>query len=250
MTEQKTKNYKDELQTGDLVSFGRYVPDGIPARTEPVIWRVIDVCDRNALLLSDSGLDAMKYTDSPVHPSSTRDYNRICKERERTGKSFDVLMEEAVKLDAEQRKEYVHWEDSSVRKWLNDDFYNSCFSKDEQDSIVVTNLKTDSGNEIEDRIFLLTSDEVEKYFPQYKDRLLRLSKFMLEKREDKITLPDGGFTSLSTFSTSEGYGDWWLRSGGEHGAHYVSCLGGNINCGMEKCDFGFLRPVLWLKLSV
>ena len=65
---------------------------------EPVEWRVLDKKDGEILLLSEYGLDAQPFDTS--------------------GKSR------------------VDWKDSTIRKWLNDDFYNSAFSEKEKENIV------------------------------------------------------------------------------------------------------------------
>ena len=64
------------------------------------------------------------------------------------------------------------WENSTIRKWLNDEFINETFSKEEKNLITeVTNINakndvynTDSGNDTNDKVFLLSIDECKKYF--------------------------------------------------------------------------------------
>ena len=66
------------------------------------------------------------------------------------------------------------WEDCSLRKWLNDDFYNKAFNNSEQkkiqDMTVINNDNEDydveGGNDTIDKIFCLSIDEVKTYFNQ------------------------------------------------------------------------------------
>lgn len=110
---------------------------------EPIEWRILDKKDDEMLLLSEYGLDAQPYDTSG--------------------------------------KERVLWKDSTIRKWLNDDFYNRAFSKEEQENIVLSfsegfEKKNVSVNllggkpyyhlerETEDKIFLLSYTEMCEYF--------------------------------------------------------------------------------------
>mgnify|MGYP000602187521 FL=1 len=113
---------------------------------EPVEWRVLDKKDREILLLSEYGLDAQPFDTS--------------------GKSR------------------VDWKDSTIRKWLNDDFYNSAFSEKEKENIVEsksegfeeynTSMNLTGGGkpyaylerEIEDKVFLLSNTELCAYFSE------------------------------------------------------------------------------------
>ena len=68
------------------------------------------------------------------------------------------------------------WDKSSIREWLNEEFFYNAFNIHEQDCIQTTNIKTTyrpdnifatsdgSGVETEDKVFLLSAEEVEKYF--------------------------------------------------------------------------------------
>ncbi len=66
----------------------------------------------------------------------------------------------------------ITWEESSLRAWLNSDFYNSAFSEAERDRILTTDVpaeanpdyETDPGNATQDRIFMLSISEAQTYF--------------------------------------------------------------------------------------
>ena len=67
---------------------------------EAIEWRVLDKKGDEVLLLSEYGLDAQPFDTSG--------------------------------------KERVLWKDSTIRKWLNNDFYNSAFSEKEKEYIVLS----------------------------------------------------------------------------------------------------------------
>ena len=67
----------------------------------------------------------------------------------------------------------VTWESSSIREWLNTDYLNYTFNKEEQKAISVSSLKNDDnpeygtkgGNDTKDSVFLLSIDEAKIYLP-------------------------------------------------------------------------------------
>lgn len=95
-------------------------------------WRVLDKQNGKVLLLKDNSLGSIPFNET----------------------SKDVT-----------------WASSSVRKWLNEDFLKENFSTFEQDSILETNVKnlpnatykTPAGEDTKDKLFLLSSEEVEQY---------------------------------------------------------------------------------------
>ena len=74
--------------------------------------------------------------------------------------------------------EDVTWEQCSLRKWLNGEYYEKAFSEEEKAAIQECELKnpdnpkygTKGGNDTRDRIFPLSIDEAEKYFKDDMDR--------------------------------------------------------------------------------
>ena len=73
----------------------------------------------------------------------------------------------------------VTWETSSIRKWLNSDFYNKAFSPSEKEQIIKFSIpnpdnpkyNTPGGNKTSDNAFLLSYEDVVKYFPEPSSRL-------------------------------------------------------------------------------
>ena len=125
---------------GETVAFGHYEQDDDPKTEDPLIWYILKVEDGKALLLSQNAIEVMKYYD---HFDGTKN-------------AVD---------DGKQSR----WKYSIPREWLNGEFYDKAFSKDEKECILLTNLETDSydvdRNPIiditEDHVFCLNATEVE-----------------------------------------------------------------------------------------
>jgi hypothetical protein len=145
-----------------------------------------------------------------------------------------LLTEEPVAERAFDSRGYGDWIHSDIRKWLNEDFYNSAFSESERDAILIAhyylgglrvtasrvNKQTDST-----KIFLLSLDEVENYFVDYNDRVTRL----------------GNVTCW-----------WWLRSPGLFsGIPMLVNNDGNYmdNALIQVTDPYGIRPALFINLS-
>ena len=81
--------------------------------------------------------------------------------------SYDPYMNDPEKMGGS-----ITWETSAVRKWLNEDFINTCFSEEEQSMILETMVVTadnpkygtSGGNDTKDKLFIMEYDEVMKYF--------------------------------------------------------------------------------------
>lgn len=102
------------------------------------------------------------------------------------------------------RSDYKTWEDSYIRKWLNEDFYLSAFNASERERILsVTNLNIDYSEDADendeptvDRVFLLSVDEVKTYITSKDVRKALLTKNV----------------STKPMYSPGGYAAWWLRS--------------------------------------
>ena len=112
---------------------------------EAIEWRVLDKKGDEVLLLSEYGLDAQPFDTSG--------------------------------------KERVLWKDSTIRKWLNNDFYNSAFSEEEKENIVLSSSEgfeeyngpvyltskkpyAHLERETEDKLFFLSYTELVAYFAE------------------------------------------------------------------------------------
>ena len=119
----------------------------------------------------------------------------------------------------------ITWENCSLRKWLNEDFYNSKFSDGEKASIITahntfteadSSYGTDCGNDTDDNVYLFTYSE---------------SKTVSDDiRECGI--------------------DWWLRSPGKKQDKAVYILGRSANLMGNDVDHSFgVRPAIKVRYS-
>ena len=75
--------------------------------------------------------------------------------------------------------EDITWEHCSLRKWLNEEYYEKTFSEEEKAAMLRCKLQnpdnpkygTIGGNDTTDRIFLLSVEEAGKYFQNDRDRV-------------------------------------------------------------------------------
>lgn len=130
----------------------------------------------------------------------------------------------------------ITWEDSTLCHWLNNEFKNSAFTEEEQAAILETKTEQD-GNDL---IFLLSYEEVLKYFPDEQDRICKPTDYVLAMPERTRAINDG--TEFAVW--------WWLRSLTEDGtqAFFVNFEG---KCFENRVGNTYLsvRPALWLDLE-
>ena len=161
----------------------------------------------------------------------------------------------------------ITWETCSLRRYLNGEFLQK-FSKEEQAQIVETKIYnpdnlwygTKGGNDTTDKIFLLSLEEVDKYFGDSGDYLnKRRVKYSARQYPNGKMVPanDGyGFSNenvgnrISKFKNEASW--WWLRSPGQyHEAAGVLDVGFVYVTGcFVSFDFGGVRPALWIDLSL
>ena len=151
-------------------------------------------------------------------------------------------------LTCEQFNPDLHineWADCSLRKWLNDSFFNAAFSSEEREKILSVTVDSDSNENIQDKVFLLSASEVKKYFPTKQDREciptnFAISQGALERNKQSVTTCD-----------------WWLRSPiriDSYGWNYYGSIvydTGEIGAGSCPLDSKYIsvRPVLWINLQ-
>ena len=174
-------------------------------------WRVLDVQDSKALLIAKNIIEQQPYNDE-----------------------FAT----------------VTWEDCTLRKHLNSEFLKK-FSEEEQARICETeNINLDNqwngtkgGNNTKDKVFLLSIEEVVKYFGD--------SGQLEKKNPNSVHWIDDQYDSERAAKFNTGSFWWWLRSPGTNPAcpAFVS-PDGYIDLTGSSIDFrGGLRPALWLKID-
>lgn len=98
----------------------------------PVEWLVLTSKNNSTLLISKYILDYKKFRDSTIAEST-------------------------------------NWERSTIRQWLNEDFYNSTFSEEERSYIQISTVQDfmedhKLGEKTEDKVFLLSHDDAWTFF--------------------------------------------------------------------------------------
>lgn len=215
---------EDTISIGDHILFGNYPQTSTPGTDtfdpEPIEWRVLDVQDGNALIISEYLLDTTVYY-------------------------FDIAD--------------TTWETSSLRSWLNEKFYDAAFSNNEKECIqTVKNTNPDNplygtpgGNDTEDKVFCLSLEEAQLYFKDADDRMAAPTEYAIKQG---ATVNDS-----SALENGMNTGWWWLRSpaSSSNRAADVDCYGNidtEINADGVDGDMVFaegncVRPVIMISLS-
>lgn len=132
-----------------------------------------------------------------------------------------------------RRNSIFSWDDSVVRKSLNGDFFSSAFSAQEQSQICTKEF--DYFVLANDKIFLLSDEEVKYYLPT---------------NESRVALPTE--TCIGHSGKTDSSCSWWTRTVGTHKDVYTfsALVYVNMNGEIQKTrakatQFG-VRPALWL----
>lgn len=128
------------------------------------------------------------------------------------------------------QNEGAAWETCSLRRWLNDEFYEQAFSSGEQANILPTNVPAESSEQKD------TTDWV----------------FLLSLEEARQCLPSDLSRACTTFDGKSSY--WWLRTTWKKRAKrwevcYVS-KGGPLGAAYRtEADAPaiYVRPAMWLR---
>ena len=200
----RKKAQEQKLAVGSTVKFGRYEQDWTGFHEkDPIEWLVLAENRGRYLLVSKRILDAQKQSNSRS------------------------------------------WKYSCMRTWLNNEFMNTAFTKEEQAKILqVDNVNSAARAEnTQDTIFLLSRDEVERYFSSSSARRCKPTAYA-RKRGDILAYKSG--------LLSRNFHDcWWLRD-----PHYylvnhsavcwVSTDGEFYTDNTAAKDVGGVRPALWV----
>ena len=143
---------------------------------EPVKWRVLKVDGNQVKLLSDIVLDAQQYNS--------------------------------------EQTESVTWENSTVRSWLNGDFFNRVFSPEEQSAVIDTNVtNADGENNTTDKIFLLSEKEASDSSEGFETRTQEFSETRWSKSSTYAKAMGVRFiTDKYADGVDVGGSSWWMRT--------------------------------------
>lgn len=210
-----------KFAVGNYVSFGTYPQTKAGNDATPIEWLVLARDGNKALLISRYGLDAQRYNKDTTS---------------------------------------VTWETCTLRTWLNGTFYNKAFSSAEQAAILTTNVdnsknqcysgwNTSGGNNTQDKVFLLSYAEANKYFGVTYDNS---SNTKSRVAPTAYAIAHGTWT-ISSNKTADGTdaGWWWLRSPGNYQdfAAVVDTDGSLRNIPVNYVS-GSVCPALWVNIEM
>lgn len=213
-----------KYSVGNHVTFGHYPQTSEGNDSTEIEWLVLERDGNKALLLSQYGLDTITYN---------KDYVNIT------------------------------WEECTLRTWLNETFLNKAFTAEEQKGILLTNVdnsssqsysdyNTNSGNNTQDKIFLLSYSEANKYF-NVQHYTVNGSGNNTKSRvaPTAYAIKQGAYT-YSGYKTADGKvaAYWWLRSSGsfQDDAASIELDGSFSHCNVHDYQV-CVRPALWIDLE-
>ena len=184
-----------DAKVGDKITAGKY-------EEEEIIWTVAAAENGKFLLVADNALDAFAYHS-------------------------DI-------------KEDVDWDSATLKFWLNGAFINKAFDDAVKAKISTSTLTTKGVNGGADittynRIFVLSAEELVKYFPN---------------REDRMVKPTASAVQNGVY-TDPIYGtcDYWVREAGTTAGNgaYVYYYGDVNEAGaLARSTFIGVRPAMWV----
>jgi len=197
------ENYHSDYDTGRYwITMGRFDVESDRNKklwNIPLHWQILDYDkeENKLLLVSEKLITDMKYNDN-------------------------------------SEEDNVTWENSSIRKWLNNEFYDTAFTDEEKDVIVETTLINENSaasyeSSTVDKVFLLSLSEVDKYINIGNDKYAY----------DRICSFDDDIVS-----------SWWLRAPFKKNQVFSAInadglanvyFSGNYELGV--------RPAIWIKLK-
>lgn len=217
---QKVKKQCEVTQGGKCIVFGHYPQTKEGKDNTPIEWMILDHNGQRALVVSKYGLDAQPYN---------------------------------ITGDA------ATWETCTLRTWLNGTFYNKAFSSAEQTAILTTNVDnskkqcyggwdTSGGNDTQDKVFLLSYAEANKYFGVTYDNSNNMKSRVAPTA---YAIAQGAYIDSDDKADDDNDIGWWLRSPGTYQecAAHVNADGFHFNYNVAN-DSGSVRPALWVNLNL
>lgn len=198
-----------EANVGDIINYGSYEQDNnISNGEEDIEWRVLAKENNRVLVISDKALDCQPYNDT------------CCA---------------------------VTWETCTLRKWLNDYFFNFAFTDVEKEHIS-TYYNTELYKETEDQVFLLSDREANEYFDNDEERKCVPTDYAIAK---------GISTSNEYLKNDAVTCWWWMRSSRmsvytiaevKSDGHINDDIITSVNCRgyAVNCKNYAVRPAMWI----
>ena len=208
---------------------------------EPIDWRVLDPA--TGLVMCETIIDSQPYSNT-IYSNGSGAYGYF--------------------NDSSYKNYASDYETSSIRQWLNTDFYNTAFSSAQQKIIKSTTLNNDGyytsvgatgyealdSNETKDKIFLLSYNEVRNSNFGFNSSSSAYDPARFAQGSD-YAQSQGLYVYRSSGSTYNNNSYWLLRSPGYYSYYfcYVYYDGySSIYCDVSDSDYG-VRPALCFNLA-
>ena len=228
---------------GDMITFGSYEQDNdLTNGKEPITWRVLDYDSqkRIALVLSEKALDTRAFNEDN---SSGCTYDRS---------TIRSWMNGYDKAQNDLKKDFT-----------TNNFIDTAFTPEEQDRIAKTlvvpdkNPKADENPEYnyvtgymtEDKIFLLSITEVNKYLTTSSDKQADTTRYAVKKGARVVSSVSHNDTENGTCNDPHCWALWWLRTNGQYTTYktYVYNSTISVNGNFLAISHMSVRPALWVK---
>ncbi len=211
----KTEKMLKEANAGDVVTLGTYEQDNDEANgKEPLEWRVLAKDEEKMLLITDKVIDCVPFND--------------------------------------EMEDEVTWEDSSIRKWLDEEFITVAFSENEAARILETSNENAENRDYgisakentTDRVFLLSIKETTEY--------LSAEEYATVTDENCIAYPTEYAIAKDIEVRNGGAVMWWLReTTSQQDGAACDDFGKRFHRGrdMDYTRTG-VRPAMWVKIEM
>jgi hypothetical protein len=195
---------------------------------EPILWRVLNIVDNKALLVSQKLIDEQEFF--------------VGRRRRKDKKTIYM-----------NNYEYSH-----IRSWLNNNFYETAFNESEKSIILTTEVCNNSYttknenncyvcNDTLDKVFLLSFNEAKTLFANNKDRWKKATEYTKSQGCFAYKTPDAKYNNAG----------WWLRSPDHKYENCVRCVGyggglgdGGFSCSNEPANtLASIAPAIYIQLS-
>ncbi len=203
------RNPEIEYNMKSCIYFGNYWQedtngDGIADRNDektPIKWIVLSADGNDAFLMADKCLDYRQYADNSD----------------------------------------VSWQDSSMREWLNNEFYNDAFNAKEQAAVKLTKV-THNNIYTSDKVYFLSAEDI-------RNKEYGFSRLMLQAKATDYA--DKDMNVQHSFVCDEGYRRWQLCRYEE--ADYIDYVNETGSMDIANIiyadDCFYVRPVLHIDMS-
>lgn len=209
-------------KVGDIAWMGEYEQDNNTSNgKERIEWLVLEKSGNKVLLLSNKALDYMEYN---------------------------------------VENELTTWENCTLRRWLNQRFYEESFDDKEKKLIETTSVVIDVddssylshvnlGNDTRDKVFLLSEKEAKKYLGYNEVEECEATEYAISQGE-----------GVTLFEDSNLCIDWWLRSldykendiyTAHEGSSFADVAGqGGVSYEPMLVSFrSAVRPAIWVTIK-